>query len=71
MICGGVKRGESISQHYVSMNIPHCDVLRRKLVLGMYKRVSSSPNELINTISDATHFCNSRMFRSWMSILYM
>ena len=70
IVCGGLSRKDSISRFFVSSNIPHCDVLRRKLVLGMYKRVMSSSNRLIYTLIDSTFFVNSSLFKSWRSILY-
>ena len=70
IVCGGLSRKDSISRFFVSLNIPHCDVLRRKLVLGMYKRVMSSSNHLIYTLIDSTFFVNSSLFKSWRSILY-
>ena len=65
-----VDRRESISQHFANFNMPNFNVIRRKLVFSLYKRVFSSQNQLIQTIVSSVFFMNSKLFKCWHSILF-
>ena len=65
-----VQRDLSVSQCFVTHNVPNFLVIRRKLVFSMYKRVFSSPNELVSTISQMVHFQNSQLYNQWNTVLY-
>ena len=64
------RRGDSISHHFVSRNLPDFDVLRRKLVYSMLKRVQDGNNILISTIVESDVFVYSRMCNKWIALLH-
>ena len=64
------RAGDSISHHFVSRNLPNFDVLRRKLVYSMFKRVQDSNNILISTIVESDVFVYSRMCNKWIALLH-
>jgi len=65
-----VDRRESISRHFANFNLPNFNVIRRKLVFSIYKRIFSSQNQLIQTIVSSVFFMNSKLFKCWYSILF-
>jgi hypothetical protein len=64
-------RQNSISRQFVSFNVPNCDVIRRKSIFSLYKRILSSTNTLIVTILASDSFVTSSLFTYWMNILYL
>lgn len=62
-------RQESISQQFVKFNVPNSDVIRRKLIYSLQKRIFVSNNDLIATILNSTWFITSKLFVFWTSIL--
>lgn len=60
----------SISEVYVRHNVPHCNVIRRKSVFSLFKRVLSSSNNLVNTIVSSTFFLRSKLYHFWRFVLY-
>ena len=63
-------RGDSISRQFVYFNVPNLDVLRRKLIYNLLKRVFGSENELVVTIRNSVFFIGSELLRFWTSVLY-
>ena len=69
-VCNCHGRG-SISMNFVNLNVPNLDVIRRKLTLSLLKRLITSVNELLVTITNSSFFMNSHLFQFWMSILFL
>ncbi len=63
-------RRDSISRQFVYFNVPNLDVIRRRLVYGLLKRVFASENELVITIRNSVFFIGSELLRVWTSVLY-
>ena len=61
--------GTSISHHFVTMDIPNLDVIRR-LVYSLYSRVFSSPNIIVTSIVNSMYFRESIMFNEWLKVLF-
>ena len=67
-----VKRGESISQIYVSNNVHGCRALERKLSYSFYTRVMISSNSLLVNLLSSVYFCNAgKLFQMWNSTLFI
>ena len=64
-----IGRRESISLHFVQLNVPNFDVLQRKAVLSLYRRLQVSTNELVMTILDMPYFVSSTLFTWWKSVI--
>ena len=63
-------RQDSISRQFVCFNVPNCDVIRRKAIFSLYKRILCSRNELIVSILTSVSFVTSTLFTFWLRILY-
>ena len=68
-VCNCYGRG-SISSHLVNLNVPNLDVVRRKLTFSLLKRLTTSVNELLVTITNTTFCMNSQLLMFWMSVLF-
>ena len=62
--------GTSISHHFVTMDIPNLDVIRRRLVYSLYSRAFSSPNGIVTSIVNSMYFRESVMFKEWLKVLF-
>lgn len=63
------RRG-SISRQFVLHSVNNFDVIRRKLVYSLYKRILTSSNKLIATVLSMSYFIFSKLFKSWLSVLF-
>ena len=62
---------DSISGHFISRNLNNCDVIVRKSVFSLYKRLLASNNVLIETIVGSQYFTYSKMYIKWKDILFL
>ena len=62
---------DSISQHFVYRNIQNFDVLQRKCLLSLYKRIIFSENELVITLVNSVHFLYSGFMSNFFKTLYV
>ena len=62
--------GASISYHFVAIEIPNLDIIRRRLVCSLYLWVFSSQNCIVKSIVDSIYFSESVMFKEWQKVLF-
>ena len=66
-----VKDRCSISHLFLSHNVDCFNVLYRKLVFSLYKRIFGSNNILVSTIASSMYFMyQSNLFKHWQNVLY-
>ena len=61
---------DSISMHFFKRNLWNFDIIRRKAIHSLYKRVLSSDNHLVNAVLSSCYFLHSRMFGTWKTNLF-
>ena len=65
-----IDRRTSISHTFVHYNVSSFQVLQRKLIYSLYKRIVASDNGLVREIVNSVHFSESRLYKHWISKLY-
>ena len=66
----GIPRSTSVSQEFLKNGLSNFNVLRRKSVFSLLKRVLASHNSLIVTIVTSIYFLHSTLFKQWKLLLY-
>ena len=67
----GVRRGDSISQAFVSANVNGFKPLIRKSIYCFYERLMKCENVLVNTIVSSAYFVyQSALFTKWKQLLF-
>ena len=56
---------DSISGHFVNRNIHNFDILRRKSIISLFRRLMLSKNMLISTVVNNIHFIYGNVLASW------
>lgn len=60
-----ISRKGSISRHFMELRIPNFNILQRKAIASLYKRINACSNHLVCTILDMSCFAESALFKWW------